>query len=79
MSIVGAPLPPEPIPWENNEYEDNLEPSDSDDEQDDNYSLASDTEYESDTYSEKSLKIKKSKHIVPYYRTILQEEEYFSE
>ena len=77
MSIVGAPVPPEPLPWENNDYEDNLEQSDSDTE---DYSIASETEYDSDTYIEKQSVVKKRKVIpVPYYKTILQEEEYFSE
>lgn len=82
MSLIGAPLPPEPAPWENNDYEDNIE-EDSEQEEEE-YSVTSDTEYDSD-FSDKPVKFKilrKSKvscEIVPYYKNILQEEEYFSE
>lgn len=83
MSLVGAPLPPEPLPWENVDYEDNLS-GDEESDVDDEYSMTSETDldYESDDTSSsfKIVKKKRNEHTpVPYYKNILQEEEYFSE
>ena len=86
-TIASAPIPPEPQPWAHVEYENNIS---SDEETDDDqseysYCQTSDTDgYESeDSIICKSSIIKRSKKPamipVPYYKSILQEEEYFSE
>lgn len=74
-----APIPPEPVPWEGNEYEE-LEAEDSDPDSENEF------DYESDDSSEtSSLKsFKKTLHrninqVQGFFKSILQEEEYFSE
>ena len=86
MSLVLAPVPPEPLPWENQDYEDNIsgdEVDDDDESSELSFMMHSDTEgYESEeSMSSRSFRIKKKKspEPVPYYKSILQEEEYFSE
>lgn len=87
MSLILAPVPPEPLPWEQQDYEDNI--SGDEDEEDNisehSYATHSDIDgYDSeDSKSVKSFIIKrysnKKTEPVPYYKSILQEEEYFSE
>ena len=87
MSLVLAPVPPEPLPWENQDYEDNISGDEADDDESSEMSfmMNSDTEgYESeDSMSVRSFRIRKTapkaSEPVPYYKSILQEEEYFSE
>jgi hypothetical protein len=81
-----APVPPEPLPWDNNDYEDNVDTdNDSDDETLSERSYSTFEGYESEDSVKTSwtfnLKLRKSKTTepVPYYKSILQEEEYFSE
>lgn len=86
MSLTLAPVPPEPLPWENTEYEENLETdNESDDEISSERSYSTLEGYESEesvktswTFNLKSRRSKTSEP-VPYYKSILQEEEYFSE
>jgi len=84
MSLQLAPVPPEPLPWENNEYEDNVD-IESEDETMSERSYSTLEGYESEdsvktswTFNIKARKSKKTEP-VPYYKSILQEEEYFSE
>jgi len=78
-------IPPPPQPWNNQDYEDNIFDSDLEEETEDEHSEYSyGAGYESeDSIKSLKLNVKKSqqKHRepVPYYRSILQEEEYFSE
>ena len=84
MSLSLAPVPPEPLPWENNEYEDNVD-IESEDETMSERSYSTLEGYESEDSVKTSwtfnIKARKSKTIepVPYFKSILQEEEYFSE
>jgi hypothetical protein len=87
MSLILAPVPPEPLPWEQQDYEDNIsgDEDEEDDISEDSYATHSDIDgYDSeDSNSVKSFIIKrysnKKPEPVPYYKSILQEEEYFSE
>lgn len=80
MSVCYAPVPPEPSPWELQEYEnfscDEKEEDGSDDD------IASETLYSDTDYdSENEPNVKKKPVGIPtgLYKNILQEEEYFSE
>lgn len=85
MSVAFAPVPPPPEPWDNTEeYQDNI--SECSDEYEEVSCVSSDTE---DTESDISIddmlprfRMRNKKTVAapsPYYKNILQEENYFSE
>ena len=82
MSLSLAPVPEPPLPWENTEYEDNVS---IDDEYTSDHSYITLEGYESDdslkSICTPTVKFRNPRRVepVPYYKSILQEEEYFSE